>query len=177
MDHDNETTNVEAPVSTVEATVETTVETPDPWLAEITDRAEAEGLYEHYPDFDPASALADPELGAILRGEKAPTLRRLYEAVHMDQIVEKRVAAAMDDAYINTVASEVERAVSTMVDTAVRETEERIFDHIRTRGHRPAENGTAGAPGIRMHPAVDRLTRRDRALLAERAGRGETVCL
>ena len=32
-----------------------------------------------------------------------------------------------------------------------------------------------GAGGIRMHPAVNRLTRKERAMLAKRAENGETI--
>ncbi len=138
---------------------------------EIRCRAEAEGLTELYPDFDPAAALADLDLGPILRGQSQPTLRHLYEATHMDALVERRVNAAVAAKVSAAVAAAVEEAVA----TAVRESEERLLGHIRARGTRPAENGTVSAPGIRLHPAVERLTRRERAMLALRAERGETV--
>ena len=65
--------------------------------------------------------------------------------------------------------------MSAAVAEAVRETEERLLSHIRARGQRPSEVGTGGAAGIRMHPAVNRLTRKERAMLAKRAENGETI--
>ncbi len=141
--------------------------------AELLSRAEAEGILSDYPDFDPDAALDDPELGPVLRGETAPALRRLYEAVHMDDIVEARVRTRLDAAVAEALATAIPEAVA----TAVAEHEACLLSHIRARGQRVAENGTTAAVGIQMHPAVERLTRRERAALAERAGRGETVRL
>ncbi|MBQ9151805.1 MAG: hypothetical protein IJX72_06110 [Clostridia bacterium] len=135
--------------------------------------SEAEGVKAVYPDFDLDTALAHPILGALLRGEGKPTLRQLYEAVHMEDIVEGRVSSAVEA----QVSRAVESAVAEAVAEAVRECEERLLGHIRARGQRPAENGLSAAAGIRMHPAVDRLTRRERAMLAKRAENGETIKL
>ena len=132
---------------------------------------EAEGVRAVYPDFDLTAALGDPVLGALLRGEIKPTLRQLYEAVHLDEILESRVASGVQA----QVAEAVSEAVSAAVAEAVRETEERLLSHIRARGQRPSEVGTVGGGGIRMHPAVNRLTRRERAMLAKRAENGETI--
>jgi hypothetical protein len=132
---------------------------------------EVEEVRGVYPDFDPEAALADPTLGALLRGELRPTLRQLYEAVHLDAIVDSRVACAVEA----RVAEAVEAAVSEAVAATARETEERLLGHIRARGQRPAEGGVRAASGIRMHPAVGRLTRRERAILAKRAENGETI--
>ena len=63
------------------------------------------------------------------------------------------------------------------MESAVKESEERLLSHIRARGQRPAENGVTAAVGIRMHPAVERLTHRERAMLAKRAEDGETIRL
>ena len=128
---------------------------------------EAEGVRAVYPDFDLTAALGDPVLGALLRGEIKPTLRQLYEATHLDTVTAGRVASE--------VQAKVAEAVSAAVAEAVRETEERLLSHIRARGQRPSEVGTGGAAGIRMHPAVNRLTRKERAMLAKRAENGETI--
>ena len=128
---------------------------------------EAEGVRAVYPDFDLTAALGDPVLGALLRGEIKPTLRQLYEATHLDTVTAGRVASE--------VQAKVAEAVSAAVAEAVRETEERLLSHIRARGQRPSEVGTGGAAGIRMHPAVSRLTRKERAMLAKRAENGETI--
>ncbi len=150
--------------------------------------AEAEELHRLYPAFDPARVEEDPVLGPYLRGEAMPTMRQLYEAGHMEEIVEHRVreavTAAVEEAVTTAVAAARESALAEaateatrQVATAVRESEERLLGHIRARGRRPAEAGVRAAVGIRLHPAVERLTRRDRALLASRAERGETIRL
>ena len=133
--------------------------------------AEAEGVRAVYPHFDLTAELSHPVLGGILRGEVKPTLRQLYEAVHLDDILESRVASGVQA----QVAEAVSEAVSAAVAEAVRETEERLLSHIRARGQRPSEVGTVGGGGIRMHPAVNRLTRKERAMLAKRAENGETI--
>ena len=132
---------------------------------------EAEGVRAVYPDFDLTAALGDPVLGALLRGEAKPTLRQLYEATHLDTITAGRVASEVQA----RVAEAVSEAVAAAVAEAVRETEEKLLSHIRARGQRPSEIGTGGAAGIRMHPAVNRLTRKERAMLAKRAENGETI--
>ena len=135
--------------------------------------AESEALQGIYPGFDLTAELEHPAMGALLRGEKKPTLRQLYEAVHMEDIVAGRVEEAVEA----RIACAVETAVARAVEIAVRDCEEKLLGHIRARGQRPAENGTRSAQGIRMHPAVDRLTRRERAMLAKRAENGETITL
>ncbi len=136
-------------------------------------RAEAEELQGEYPNFDLDASLEDGELGPLLRGERVPSLRCLYEATHLSEIVDRRVAQRLDAAVAEALAAAIPGAVA----AAVAEREETLLSNIRARGCRPGENGTAAAAGIRLHPAVERLTRRERALLAERAGRGETIRL
>ena len=131
--------------------------------------AEAEGVRAVYPHFDLTVELAHPVMGPLLRGEAKPTLRQLYEAVHPDEVLESRVASE--------VQARVAEAVSVAVAQAIRETEERLLSNIRARGQRPSEVGMAGGGGIRMHPAVNRLTRKERAMLAKRAENGETIQL
>lgn len=135
--------------------------------------SEAEALRGIYPHFDLAAEMEHPVMGALLRGEGKPTLRQLYEAVHLEDILEGRVASSVEA----QVSHAVESAVADAVSAAVRDCEERLLGHIRARGQRPTENGLSAAAGIRMHPAVDRLTRRERAMLAKRAENGETVQL
>lgn len=147
-------------------------------VAAVSDElaAEVEALRAEYPDFDLAAEMAHPVMGALLRGEGKPTLRQLYEAVHMEAITAGRVARAVEAAVAEAVKT-AETAVAEAVESAVRESEERLLEHIRARGRRPVENGLRAALGIRMHPAVGRLTRRERAMLAKRAEDGETIQL
>ena len=134
-------------------------------------RAEAEGLVAVYPHFNLTAELEHPVLGPLLRGEARPTLRQLYEAVHWEDITEERIAAAVE----TRLGAAVQTAVEEAVAEAVRACEERLLGHIRARGQRPAEVGMGGSGGIRMHPAVSRLTRKERAMLAQRAENGETI--
>ena len=61
---------------------------------------------------------------------------------------------------------------------AGRSAEQRVAEHIRARGLRPAENGLGGGgAGIVVRPDVSRMSRADRAALAARAERGERVKL
>ena len=146
---------------------------PAPAGVDQTLLAEAEGVRAVYPQFDLTAELSHPVLGAILRGEAKPTLRQLYEAVHLEDILENRVALGVQAQMAEAVTSAVKEAVT----AAVQETEERLLTHIRARGQRPSEVGTEGGGGIRMHPAVNRLTRKERAMLARRAENGETIHL
>lgn len=154
-----------APDGSHEETAPEAVSPDSPWLAE------AEGVRAVYPDFDLTAELAHPVLGALLRGEAAPSLRQLYEAVHWEELTEARVAAAVE----TRVGAAVEAAVSEAVSEAVRSCEERLLGNIRARGQRPPEVGAGGGGGIRMHPSVSRLTRKERAMLARRAENGETI--
>ena len=128
---------------------------------------EAKGMKAFYPDFDWDRELSHPVMGEILRGEEKPSLKQLYEAVHLEEILEERVS--------EEVSARLSEAVTTAVETALREHERNMLAHIRARGQRPSEMGVRAASGIRMHPAVERLTRRERALLAKRAEDGEEI--
>lgn len=166
----------ESPEQAVSAAAEVSEEAVSAEAAPAFDAAlltEAEGVRAVYPGFDLAAEMEHPVLGAMLRGEVKPTLRQLYEAVHLDEVVEGRVANALEARVTEAVSAAVAEAVA----DAVRATEERLLGHIRARGQRPSEVGTGSGAGIRMHPAVNRLTRRERAMLAKRAENGETVKL
>ena len=126
-----------------------------------------------YPGIDLSLVERDATVGALLRGEVRPTPRQAYEITHMDAIVEARVAARVAEQIEEQVAEQVAEQLA----HAVRESEARLLEHIRLCGQRPMENGVHAAAGVRMHPAVGRLTRSDRAALAKRAERGETIRL
>lgn len=91
------------------------------------------------------------------------------------EVVESAVARAVSEAL--AAEREAAKKTETEVAEAIRMTEERLIGHIRARGVRPTESGMASGVGVRMHPAVDRLTRRDRERLARMAAEGETVRL
>ena len=126
-----------------------------------------------YPGVDPTRMEQDLAVCALARGEVRPTPRQAYELAHMDAIVDARVAEQLAE----QVAEQVAEQLAEQLAHAVREGEARLLEHIRTCGQRPVENGVRAAAGVRMHPAVGRLTRSDRAALARRAERGETIRL
>lgn len=128
---------------------------------EDTYGVEAEAVRQVYPTFDLAHEMQDPVFRALVRGEARPTLRQVYELCHREALTAEAVSAA----------------VATAVAEAVSRAEAQLVSHIQARGQRPAENGMADRGAVRMHPDVGRLTRSDRARLAQRAQAGESIRL
>ena len=160
------------------------------------DGEEAERLRAVYPTFDPEKEMQDPVFRALALGEVRPTLRQVYELCHAAEIFGAHAEKASETASETApgVVSEVDSgaaseavaakdsaedfaADSAAVAAAIAEAEERLLGSIRARGYRPPEHGLSASGGVRMHPAVDKLTRSDRAQLAKRAERGETIRL
>ena len=111
---------------------------------------EADELTAQCPDFDLGAALKDTQFCALLRVD----VRTAWFALHAQALLE---AACV---------------------RAGRSAEQRVAEHIRARGLRPAENGLGcGGAGIVVRPDVSRMSRADRAALAARAERGERVKL
>lgn len=113
---------------------------------------EADELTVQCPDFDLGAALKDTQFCALLRA--GVDVRTAWFALHAQALLE---AACV---------------------RAGRSAEQRVAEHIRARGLRPAENGLgSGGAGIVVRPDVSRMSRADRAALAARAERGERVKL
>lgn len=113
---------------------------------------EADELAAQCPDFDLGTALSDAQFCALLRAGVG--VRTAWFALHAQALLE---AACV---------------------RAGRSAEQRVAEHIRARGLRPAENGLGGGgAGIVVRPDVSRMSRADRAALAARAERGERVKL
>lgn len=113
---------------------------------------EADELTAQCPDFDLGAALQDTQFCALLRA--GVDVRTAWFALHAQALLE---AACV---------------------RAGRSAEQRVAEHIRARGLRPAENGLgSGGAGIVVRPDVSRMSRADRAALAARAERGERVKL
>lgn len=113
---------------------------------------EADELAAQCPDFDLGTALSDTQFCALLRAGVG--VRTAWFALHAQALLE---AACV---------------------RAGRSAEQRVAEHIRARGLRPAENGLGGGgAGIVVRPDVSRMSRADRAALAARAERGERVKL
>lgn len=113
---------------------------------------EADELTAQCPDFDLGAALNDDRFCALLRA--GIDVRTAWFALHAQALLE------------------------TACLRAGRSAEQRVSEHIRARGLRPAENGLgSGGAGIVVRPDVSRMSRADRAELAARAERGERVKL
>lgn len=113
---------------------------------------EADELTAQCPDFDLGTALNDDRFCALLRA--GIDVRTAWFALHAQALLE------------------------TACLRAGRSAEQRVSEHIRARGLRPAENGLgSGGAGIVVRPDVSRMSRADRAELAARAERGERVKL
>ena len=113
---------------------------------------EADELTAQCPDFDLGAALKDDRFCALLRA--GIDVRAAWFALHAQALLE------------------------TACLRAGRSAEQRVSEHIRARGLRPAENGLgSGGAGIVVRPDVSRMSRADRAELAARAERGERVKL
>ena len=113
---------------------------------------EADELTAQCPDFDLGAALNDARFCVLLRA--GIDVRTAWFALHAQALLE------------------------TACLRAGRSAEQRVAEHIRARGLRPAENGLgSGGAGIVVRPDVSRMSRADRAELAARAERGERVKL
>ena len=107
---------------------------------------EADELTAQCPDFDLGAALNDTQFCALLRA--GVDVRTAWFALHAQALLE---AACV---------------------RAGRSAEQRVAEHIRARGLRPAENGLGGGgAGIVVRPDVSRMSRADRAALAARGAR------
>ncbi len=130
---------------------------------------EATALQAIYPAFDLAGMMEDEGFRGLVSGEVKPTLRQVYEMMRPQVLVEAQVQTKVSE----SLAAVVDAAVSEAVAMA----EKNLCNHIQARGMRPRESGSNAASGVRTHPAVHRLTREDRAKLAQMAQRGENVRL
>lgn len=107
--------------------------------------SQAEQVKALYPSFDLSLEARSRDFRAMLRA--GVPMRQAFEVLHMEQIKAAQAQAA-------------ERAVTA---------------NIRARGARPQENGAGAASAFTVKDDVSRLTAQDRAEMARRAARGETI--
>ncbi len=112
---------------------------------------EAVAMAEQYPGFDLAAELENPEFVSSL--EHGVPMELAYKLLHMDEIVQTAAQKAAD------------------------EREQAVLESIRARGARPPENGASAQNGVATGVDVGKLTRQQRAEIARRATRGETITL
>lgn len=107
---------------------------------------QARDMAEDYPNFDFERECAENTQFASLLNNNVD-VRTAYEVTHMDDIKQRTAQA----------------------------TQRNVTDTIRAKGLRPQENGAAAAGGVLVKNDVSKLTRADRAEIARRVARGETI--
>lgn len=112
---------------------------------------EAEQLKTLYPSFDLNAEVKDPKFLSMLRA--GVPVQHAYEVIHMDDI--KAGVAQM----------------------TARATEKQVVDGIRAKGARPAENGTSSQSAFTVKDDPSKWSKKDRAEVARRVARGETINL
>ncbi len=111
--------------------------------------SESEGMKAVYPDFDLNVESKNPQFLSMLRA--GVPVQHAYEVIHMDTIKEQ------------------------LARSTAKATEKQVVEGIRTKGVRPAENGTTSQSGFTIKDDVSKLTRKDREEIARRAARGEKI--
>lgn len=106
---------------------------------------EGEALKATFPDFSFDTETENPQFMRLLRS--GISVEHAYRLIHQDEIV----AAERADA------------------------EKRIVDNIRARGVTPIENGAVPQSAFTVKDDPTKLSKKDRAEIAKRARRGETI--
>lgn len=110
---------------------------------------DGEYLKENYPDFNLETEAENPRFLKLLKG--GADLKEAYLAMHHDEIIK------------------------TLVEKAVREAKQEAFMSARARDMRPSENGMSSNSTALFKTDVSKLTPSQRAEIAKRASRGETI--
>ena len=110
---------------------------------------ESESLKAEYPQFDLRAEIANPQFMSLLKA--GIPVKHAYEVVHMDDI---KAASAQ---------------------AAAQAREKQVVEGIRSRGRRPAENGTSSQAAFTVKDDVTKLTKKDRADIARRVANGEKI--
>ena len=110
---------------------------------------EADKVKEIYPSFDFKKEAQNPEFLSLLRSGN--TVEHAYKVLHFDELTQNaaRVAAQTADAQAQA--------------------------RIKQKASRPSENGTSSQSAAIVKDNVANLTRRERAEIAKRVARGETI--
>ncbi len=108
-------------------------------------RAQAEETKAVYGDFDLKKELQNPEFCRLVK--LGVSVKNAYEVVNLGSIL----------------------------DNKSKEAEKTAIDSIRNKSGRPVENGSELTGGILLSGGISKLTKKQRAELAKRAGRGEKI--
>ena len=112
---------------------------------------ESETVKNVYPDFDLNFEVKNPQFLSLLRA--GVPVQHAYEVIHMDDIK------------------------ANVAQSTARQTEKQVVDHIRTKGARPAENGTSSQSAFTVKADPSKWSKEDRAEVARRVARGEIIKL
>ena len=104
-----------------------------------------------YPGFDLEKESKNPQFLSMLRA--GVPVQTAYEVIHMDDIK------------------------AGVAQTTARRTEKQVVDGIRAKGSRPPENGTSSQSAFTVKDDPSKWTKQDRAEIARRVARGETIKL
>lgn len=110
---------------------------------------EAETLKAKYPGFDLQAEVQNQQFVNMLRS--GVPMEHAYRVMHMDEILNDSVR------------------------TMAQQTEQRVVNNVRARGARPSENGTSSQGAFTYKDDVSKLSRKDRAAIAKRVARGESI--
>ena len=64
-----------------------------------------------------------------------------------------------------------------VAQNTAKQTEKQVVESIRAKGSRPSENGTSSQSGFTVKDDVSKWSKKDRAEIAKRVARGETIKL
>lgn len=115
---------------------------------------EANELKAIYPEFDLETELKNPDFRKIIgqpNQQYAISMKQAYEIIHHDEII------------------------NGIRQTTADETQKRVVDNVRSRGTRPVEGAVHSQSGVVVKSDVTKLTKEDRAEIAKRVLRGETI--
>ena len=110
---------------------------------------EADKVKELYPSFDFKTEAQNPEFISLLRNGNS--VEHAYKVLHFDELTQNaaRVAAQTADAQAQA--------------------------RMKQKASRPSENGTSSKSAVIVKNDVSNLTRKDRAEIARRVARGESI--
>lgn len=118
-------------------------------------RSEAETLKENYPNFDFNEEFGDPETGEdfYLMISSGVPMETAYQIIHQDEIINRRVSAAVEEAKKQTV------------------------NNIKARGTRPNENGNSSVAASASYIDVNNMSYKDIDDIIKRVAKGEKITL
>jgi hypothetical protein len=110
---------------------------------------EAEAVRAKFPKFDLEAETKNPEFMRMLKG--GVPIEHAYKVIHYDDLMKDNIQATA--AY----------------------TEQAVVSNVRARGARPAENGASSQSAAIVKDDVSKLTKKDRAAIAQRVKRGAEI--